>query len=474
VSPNACFGKKPARKQIALCLDCLEQTIAKGWDQLKNSQTDKPMTVGAAAALGVGSMVGAGIFALMGEAGTIAGSAVYLSFIAAGIIALASGYSMARLGARFPAAGGIVEYLAQGYGIGLISGALSILLYISALVALALVAKTFGSYALALLPVKGDARWVNALADFIIIAFVLLNLEGAKSVARLETFIVALKVLILSGFAAAGLYVAQPEAFSPERYPPASQVLYSLAVTFFAFEGFRVITNSAEDMPDPHKTLPRAMFLAIGAVLVIYVAVALAVFGNLDVQQVIDAKDYALAEAARPIFGAAGFSIVAIAALISTASSINANLYAVTNVTYQLAKEGELPTNFGQPMGRSREGLVISAGFIILLGHTLDLSEIAAVGSITVLIVHLMVHIGHLRLLHETGASLALVLAAIGLILVAIGFAFFYAAQVSPHILWLVVGSLGVAVAMESGLHSVTGRRIQRRMPEGSHSRTNP
>ena len=92
------------------------------------------MTVSAAAALGVGSMVGAGIFALMGEAGTIARSAVYLSFLAAGVIALASGYSMARLGARYPAAGGIVEYLAQAYGVGVISGALSILLYISAIV----------------------------------------------------------------------------------------------------------------------------------------------------------------------------------------------------------------------------------------------------------------------------------------------------------------------------------------------------
>jgi len=100
----------------------------------RNSREEKPMTVSAAAALGVGSMVGAGIFALMGEAGTIAGSAVYLSFLAAGVIALASGYSMARLGARYPAAGGIVEYLAQAYGVGVISGALSILLYISAIV----------------------------------------------------------------------------------------------------------------------------------------------------------------------------------------------------------------------------------------------------------------------------------------------------------------------------------------------------
>lgn len=424
------------------------------------------MTVSAAAALGVGAMIGAGIFALMGEAGTIAGSAVYLSFLAAGLIALASGYSMARLGARYPSAGGIVEYLAQAYGVGLISGALSILLYISALVALALVAKTFGSYALALLPIKGDARWVNGLADFAIIVFVLLNVEGAKSVANLEKLIVGMKVLILAGFAIAGLYVAKPEALSPDRYPAASQVLYSLAVTFFAFEGFRVITNCAEDMPDPHKTLPRAMLLAIVGVLLIYVAVALAVFGNLNVQQVIDAKDYALAEAARPVFGAAGFSIVAIAALVSTASSINANLYAVTNVTYQLAKEGELPAAFGQPIVRSREGLLISAGLIILLGHAFDLSEIAAVGSITVLMVHLMVHIGHLRLLNETGASLLLVVTTILLILVALVFASSYAFQTSPHILWLVAGSLVAATVMEILLHRLTGRRIKTRTPE--------
>jgi amino acid transporter len=195
------------------------------------------------------------------------------------------------------------------------------------------------------------------------------------------------------------------------------------------------------------------------------VAIALAVFGNLGVSQVIEAKDYALAEAARPVFGAAGFSIVAIAALVSTASSINANLYAVTNVTYQLAKEGELPTAFGQPMGRSREGLVISAGLIIVLGHTFDLSEIAAVGSITILLVHLLVHLGHLRLLRETGASPMLVLTAILLILVAIVFASLYAFQAMPHILWLVAASMVAAMVTEVLLHRLTGRRVQTRTP---------
>ncbi len=424
----------------------------------------KPMNVTAAVALGIGSMVGAGIFALMGVAGSIAGSAVYLSFIIAGIVALLSGYSMAKLGARYPSAGGIVEYLAQAFGIGLFSGALSILLYLSALIALALVAKTFGSYAVALLPVERSTLWVNGMGDFIIITLVLINLEGAKSVALSEKIIVGLKLLVLAGFSIAGLMYVRPELLSPVQYPEAKMILYSLAITFFAFEGFRVITNTAEDMPQPEKTLPRAMFISIGLVMVLYVAVALAVFGNLDVQAVINAKDYALAEAAKPAFGAAGFTIVAIAALISTASAINANLYAVTNVTYQLAKEGELPEAFGEPIGHSREGLLISAGLIIVLTSFLDLSEVAAVGSITILMVHLVVHLGHLKLRHETDGSFILILLAILTIVLTIGFALVYAIKSSPNIIWLVAATVFIAFISEFLLFKFTRRRIQPRI----------
>jgi len=424
----------------------------------------KPMNVTAAVALGIGSMVGAGIFALMGVAGSIAGSAVYLSFIIAGLVALLSGYSMAKLGARYPSAGGLVEYLAQGFGVGLFSGALSILLYLSALIALALVAKTFGSYAVALLPVQRSTLWVNGMGDFIIITLVLINLEGAKSVALSEKIIVGLKLLVLAGFSIAGLIYARPELLSPAQYPETKMILYSLAITFFAFEGFRVITNTAEDMPQPEKTLPRAMYISIGLVMVLYVAVALAVFGNLGIQEVITAKDYALAEAAKPVFGAAGFTIVAIAALISTASAINANLYAVTNVTYQLAKEGELPEAFGEPIAHSREGLLISAALIIVLTSFLDLSEVAAVGSITILMVHLVVHLGHLKLRHETGASLILILLAILTIVLTIGFALVYAIKNSPNIVWLVAATVFVAFVSEFLLFKVTRRRVQPRV----------
>ncbi len=426
----------------------------------------KPMTTFATSMLGIGSMIGAGIFALMGEAGNIAGSASWIAFLIAGAVAMLSGWSMARLGARYPAAGGIVEYLTQGFGPGLLAGSLSILLYISAMVALAMVAKTFGSYAAALLSTEGSSRWVNGLADLVVITFVMINLEGARQVARSEGIIVVTKVVILVAFALAGLWFSRPELLSPRHYPPAQQILFSLAITFFAYEGFRVITNTAEDMPNPAKTLPRAMALAISLVTLLYLLVAFAVFGNLDVPAIIQARDYALAEAARPAFGQAGFTIVAIAALISTASSINANLYAVTNVTYQLARDGELPAAFGKPLGRSREGLLISALLIMLGIHFLRLSEIAAVGSITVLIVHLMVHIGHVRLRRETGASLGMILLAIAATLLTIGFAVFYLAEDSPHIIWLVGVALTAALVAEALLQKLRGRVILPRTPE--------
>ncbi len=426
----------------------------------------KPMTVIAAASLGIGSMVGAGIFALMGEAGAIAGSAVYLSFILGGIVALLSGYSLAKLGVRYPAAGGIVEYLVQSFGVGLFSGAMSIMLYIAALVALALVAKTFGSYAITFFTFgEGSHLWVNGFANGIIILFVLINLEGAGSVARWEKPIVAFKILILIGFAVIGLIYSRPELLSPTLYPEAKMVLYSLAITFFAFEGFRVITNAVEDMPDPSRTLPRAIFLSIGLVMLLYIAVALAVFGNLDVNQVIQARDFALAQAANPVFGATGFTIVAIAALISTASSINANLYAVTNVTYQLAKDGELPGEFGEPIGHSREGLVISGGLIILMTDFFPLSEIAAVGSIAILIVHLIVHLGHFKVRNETGASPLILLLAILATLSAIGFAISYSVKTSPNIIWFILAALIGAFATEYLLHRFSARRIQTRTP---------
>ncbi|MCK4706592.1 MAG: APC family permease, partial [Gammaproteobacteria bacterium] len=241
-------------------------------------------------------------------------------------------------------------------------------------------------------------------------------------------------------------------------------IFFSLAITFFAYEGFRVITNTAEDMPDPSKTLPRAIMTAILLVMMLYVAVAIAVFGTLPTEKVIAAKDFALAEAALPIFGQVGFSLVAITALVATASAINANLYAVTNVTYQLAKDGELPSVFGKPIAHSREGLVISGVLVIILSLLFDLSEIAAIGSISILFVHTVTHIGHLKIIDKTGASRLLVFLAAIFSLVAMLLAIVYVSRDSGHIIIILISFIAVASAGEITLQRISKREVKPRI----------
>ncbi len=414
--------------------------------------------------MGIGAMVGAGIFALLGEASAIAGSAVYISFIIGGIIALSSAYSLGRLGAAFPSSGGIIEYLAQSYGIGFFTGSMSIMLYISAIVSLSLIAKAFANYAVTFLPADASHLWHPLFSTAIVVLFVMVNLQGAKDVAAWERLIVALKFVVLCVFSVAGIIFLNPELLSTDRYPPNSNILYSLAVTFFAFEGFRVITNTAEDMPDPARTLPKAMMAAVLFVMLLYVAIAFAVFGNLPVDKVIAAKDFALAQAALPVFGNTGFTAVTITALIATASAINANLYSATNVTYKLAKDGELPEAFGVPISHSREGLVISGILVILLALLFDLGEIAAIGAISVLFVHAVTHIGHLRIISRTGASYILIIIAIILCSAAMVLALIYVSKESNQIGLVLLGFVGIAASTEFILKKTKKREVKPRI----------
>ncbi|AKS41864.1 APC family permease [Wenzhouxiangella marina] len=419
-----------------------------------------------AVSMGIGAMVGAGIFALLGQAGAMAGSAVWISFLIGGVVALLSGYSIGRLGARYPSAGGVVEYLVQAFGVGRFSGTMSVMMYIGSLVAVSLVARTFGSYAHAMLPGNTPSWLTELFAVAIVLLFMMINLDGARAMARIENLVVLVKMLVLVGFAIIGLIFVDLGRLAPSTYPPESMIFYSVAVTFFAYEGFRIVSNAAEDMEAPERTLPRAIMTAIGLVMAVYVAIAIAVFGNLPPERVLEAQDFALAEAARPILGNLGFQIVAVAALFATASAINASLYSVTNVTYRLATLGELPRAFGKPIRHSREGLVVSSALIILLASFFDLSQIAAIGALSMLIIHLTVHLGHLRLLRETRAMPAMIVVAILANAATIGLGVYHLARSAPWLLLWIAMFFLTAFVTEVLLHRLAGREINTRCPE--------
>jgi amino acid transporter len=239
----------------------------------------KRMNVRQAAFIGVGAMVGAGIFSLLGAAGEVAGAAVWISFLLAGIIALLQGYSFAKFGARYPSAAGLLEYVRQGFGEGHFMGTLAWLILATNAIVTSMVAVSFGSYASESFADSSTA-WVKAFAVLIVLAMTVLNIAGSQAVARVQTVVVVVVITILTIFAISTLANANPDLLAVSNYPSWTDIISSVALTFFAFLGFGVITFTAAELSDPVKQLPRAMFLALGIATVIYVAVSLGVFGR--------------------------------------------------------------------------------------------------------------------------------------------------------------------------------------------------
>ncbi|NJD99675.1 amino acid permease [Thermococcus sp. LS1] len=425
----------------------------------------KSINLWEAVSIGVGGMIGAGIFSILGVAVQISGNAVYLAFIIAGLVALLSTYSYAKLGSRYPSAGGPVEFLIKGFGDNVISGGFNILLWIGYVFALALYARAFAAYAMTFFP-NAAPIYLNVFATGIILLFTAVNFIGSKAVGDSELFIVAIKVGILILFTLAGFFFIKPSLLSPSYWPPVSNVVFTAAVVFLAYEGFGLITNAAEDMEDPKKTLPRALYLSVIIVIAIYVGVSLAVVGNLPITEIVKARDYALAEAAKPFLGMIGFKIIAIAALFSTSSAINATLYGGANVSYMIAKEGELPTVFDRKVwGRSTEGLFITSVLVIIFANFLNLEGISMLGSSAFLLIYAAVNFAHLKIYKETRANPRIIWLSIIGCLASFAVLVYYEIEHSPLTLLVLALVLILSFVTEWMYRKIMSRTLKSRIP---------
>ncbi len=372
------------------------------------------MTTRQAAFIGVGAMVGAGIFSLLGTAGEVAGAAVWLSFVLAGIIAALQGYSFAKLGARYPSAAGLIEYINRSFGVGHVATVIAWLAFASNGIVTAMVAVSFGSYASSAFT-GGDDTWVKPFAVILVVAMTLLNIAGSTFVARVQSLVVFVVIGILTVFAVATILNVDWSLLAPSGYPSARDIASSVALTFFAFLGFGIVTFTAKDLPNPAKQLPRAMSIAIGLAAIVYVAVSVGVFGTLTVPEVIEAGPTAIAVAAQPSLGDLGYWMMTVTALFATAGATNAGLYPAAGLSEELARTGQFPSLMGRTVGgRANIGLLIVSVAVALLAIGYDLSAIASIGSAVALMVFTLVSIGHLRIRSDTGANLWLLLLAIG------------------------------------------------------------
>ena len=374
---------------------------------------NKHLTVRQAAFIGVGAMVGAGIFALLGAAGEVAGAAVWLSFLIAGFVAVLQGYSFAKLGARYPSAGGLLEYVAKGTGNGHFTGITAWLTYLANAIVTAMVAVSFGSYAASTFAGE-NATWVKIFAALIIIVMTGVNVVGSKLVANAQTVIVYVVLSILSFFAVVTIVNMNPSLLAFSGYPSFRDIISSVALTFFAFLGFGIITFTAKDLARPSRQLPRAMYLALAIATVIYVAISLGVFGTLSVDKVISSGGTAIAVAAEPTLGRAGYWLMTVTALFATAGATNAGLYPAQGLSERLAETGQFPPLMARKLGgRLSTGLLVQAVVCLVLALVFKLDAIASIGSAVALLIFTFITVAHLRIRSETGANLPILILAL-------------------------------------------------------------
>ena len=428
------------------------------------------MTRTQAVFIGVGAMVGAGIFALLGEAGTIALSAVWISFLIAGIIAALQGYSFAKLGTKHASASGMMGYIAAGFGKeSRMTSVFSWLVWASSMIVVAMVAVSFGTYAATVIMGGGtpSAALTQVMATVIIIGVVLLSaLGGSGAVAKIQSVVIRLVIIVLLSLAVVTMWTADWSMLAPSTYPSVSAIIGSIALTFFAFLGFGVISYTAKDLKNQNDMGP-ATYIALAIATSTYVAISLGVFGQLTPAQVTAAGPTAIALAAQTALtkmaggfsGQAAYAVVTITAMLSTAGAVNATVYPVPGLLGSLAEQGVFPPFFGTKKGRFPISLLLTGLLIIVLVWAFDLSAIASLGSAVALLIFLMISIGHFKIRKDTGASAALLV--LGILTVVITLLGFFATtiQTSPASLVAFVALAVIAVVVDSIWRSVRGKR---------------
>ena len=368
-----------------------------------------------AVSIAVGTMIGASIFSIFGLGARIAGHNLPLVFIISGALALLVAYSYARLGSKIISNAGPMEFILRGLGDGVLTGSLSMLSWLTYVISIALFAKGFAGYLLPLIHIEASGLAMGLAQVGVILLFMGVNLLGSAAVGKAEFVIVLIKVGVLGVFIILGLWTIHPQWLAPGfSATQMTGTLYAVAVFFLSYMGFGLVTNASENMVDPQRNVPRAIYLSILIVTIIYVAVSAVAVGNLPLPELIKAEDFALAEAAKPFIGEAGYLLVSIGALFSIASALNATLYGGANIAYALAKDGELPKIFERKSWfKAPEGLYITAGLSLAFALGFDLNGIAAITSAVFMVIYLFVLYSHYRLAPELGGNRPFILFAL-------------------------------------------------------------
>lgn len=371
-------------------------------------------------AMGIGGMIGGGIFSVLGMAVSISGHAAPLAFIVGSLVALAAGYSYVKLALSFRNDGASFTYLDAAFpNHSYIAGIAGWTVVVGYVGTLALYAFTFGAYGAHLLGSDDSPAVRMTLSTGVLLFFMAVNLRGVQASGRTEDLVVFTKIILLALFAVAGFSTIQHDHLFPVFETGTASVFIAGATIFVAFEGFQLITNAVMETENPVRNIPRGIYGSIVITSLIYFGVALVAVGNLTVGELTAAEEYALAVAARPALGAAGPVLVDLAALLATSSAINATAFGASRMMAEMATKKRMPVVFSFRSRTDVPWLAVVSLTALAVGFTVfsGLETIAIFSSLTFLLVSMAVSVANLKLRTRTQSQAWLVLLGIGLML---------------------------------------------------------
>lgn len=418
---------------------------------MATSTNKKPTEIGliSAASIGIGGMVGAGIFAVLGLATTTTGGAVPIAFAIGGLIALVTAHCYSRLSVAYPDKGGTVAYLDRAFGSNAFTGTLNSLLLLSYIVMVAFYASSFGRFGATFL--SDSDVWRHVLITAVVFGLAVVNVVGTGLVVKYGNLSNPVKVVLLSGFIIIGLAGGDVDygRFAVSEWVGPVTLIAGAMVVFLNYEGFEMFANVASDVPEKRRAwvMPRAFYGSILIVITLYILISIVAAGTLSPAALVNAGEFALADAAEGMIGRAGFFIIALAALLATSSAINATLFSPARMTYALANERELPSQLGKLV---KEQPLAALAFVCVSGTVLanlvSIEVIAAMGSGGFLLAFAAVNVASIRLSKPIGVHRWIPIVGTTLCIVAVVVMF---TQVGSLELVLFVAMLASAVGIE-------------------------
>jgi amino acid transporter/nucleotide-binding universal stress UspA family protein len=366
--------------------------------------------------IGIGAMIGAGIFVLIGSAVGAAGPAAIVALVLNGIVTAITAMAYAELGSSFPTAGSVYVWAKEALPppAGFFSGWTG---WMATILACSLYAVGFGSFLVFTLGEYGlsmasplEFLLVKGLAIAVVLSFVFVNYWGAQTTGKTEGIITITKVVVLGVFVMFGLAAMIKSPDMGERFlgdfAPfgSSGILMAMGLTFVAFEGYEIIAQSGEEVKNPKRNIPRAIFISLIVVVIIYVLVFIVALGVIDISQECGGSAWAcLGQAENPelamirasgsLLGSAGVLLMVAGGLLATTSALNATVYSSSRVSFAMGRDGVIPRAFGTVHRKRRtpSSAVIASGVIIIgMAMLPQINQIAAAAGIMFLLLFLM------------------------------------------------------------------------------------